>query len=75
MRFNAVIPSLGLLVQIVLPLPFCVGRPHAHGHSHGSLAHNAIKNDTASSGSSLIPPSGTTTWGKVSYTPEYELFS
>lgn len=68
MKLKAVIPSLGIIAQVILSFPLCTGRPHAHGHSHDGRARNAVGNYTAGSGSSLNPyPAAAATWGEKSY--------
>lgn len=66
MKPKAVMPSLGLIAQVILSFPFCAGRPHAHGHSHDDRIRHAVRNNTASSGSGLISHSAAATWGEIS---------
>ena len=65
MRPPAGFLRLGLLLEALLSLPFCTGRPHAHGHLHDGRVRHAVENDTASSGSSLISPSAAVAWGEI----------
>ena len=67
MKPKAVIPSLGIITQAILSLPFCSGRPHAHGHSHDGRFRYVVGNFTASSGSSSNSHSAVTTWSETSH--------
>lgn len=65
MKLKAAVSCLGVIAQVILSLPFCTGRPHAHGHSHDGRVRHTVGNDTASSGSSLIFHPAAATWGET----------